>query len=187
MAKRVFLVHGWGSNPNNVWYPWLKQSLEEKGFEVSVPEMPNTDYPVIDEWVSYLAKEVGTPDEETYFIGHSIGCQTIMRYLQGIDQKVGGALFVAGWLDVTNLEDEEVEKYAKPWTDTPINFEKVKNNINELTVLISDNDPYGRVEENKKTFEEKLSPKIILEHNKDHYSDVDSLPIALEEFLRIAQ
>ena len=33
-------------------------------------------------------------DENTYFVGHSIGCQAIMRYLESVDvKKIGGVLF----------------------------------------------------------------------------------------------
>src|SRR3989344_3577618 len=85
--KRVFIVHGWDFNPEVNWYPWLKKELEKKGFKVIVPEMPNTSEPKINAWVSYLKKVVGKLDEETYFIGHSIGCQTIMRFLEKENNK----------------------------------------------------------------------------------------------------
>ena len=37
--------------------------------------MPNTANPKIEEWVDYLNSKVDLLNEETYFIGHSIGCQ----------------------------------------------------------------------------------------------------------------
>lgn len=42
----------------------------------------------------------GHPDENTYFIGHSIGCQSIDRYLEILpsETKIGGVVYVAGWL-----------------------------------------------------------------------------------------
>ncbi len=39
--KRVFIVHGWDGHPDEQWFPWLKQSLEEKGYCVEVPQMPD--------------------------------------------------------------------------------------------------------------------------------------------------
>ena len=50
MKKRVFIVHGWDFNPKMNWYPWLKKELERKGFDVMVPEMPNTSEPEINAW-----------------------------------------------------------------------------------------------------------------------------------------
>ena len=37
--KRVFIIHGWGGNPETEWIPWTKKQLEKKGFQVEVPEM----------------------------------------------------------------------------------------------------------------------------------------------------
>lgn len=64
--------------------------------------MPDTANPKIKKWVSELEKQVSELDENTYFVGHSIGCQTIMRYLENKEtRKIGGILFVAPWLNFT--------------------------------------------------------------------------------------
>jgi hypothetical protein len=34
--------------------PWLREKLESKAFEVFVPNLPNTDNPVIDEQLDYI-------------------------------------------------------------------------------------------------------------------------------------
>ncbi|PIN87901.1 hypothetical protein COV12_01405 [Candidatus Woesearchaeota archaeon CG10_big_fil_rev_8_21_14_0_10_32_24] len=78
--QEVFIVHGWGGFPEEVWFPWLKEELEKKNFKVTILEMPNSEEPKIDVWVSYLKEKVGAPSLDTYFVGHSIGCQTILRY-----------------------------------------------------------------------------------------------------------
>ncbi len=53
---------------------------------VQVPAMPNTAEPKIETWVPFLEKLVGKPDKDTYLVGHSIGCQTILRYLDGLKE-----------------------------------------------------------------------------------------------------
>ena len=118
--KRVILVHRWSGGPSDDWRPWLQDELGQRGYNVLSPEMPDMDTPVIEKWVGKLREVVGVPDADTYFVGHSIGCQAILRYLETIDTPVGGALFVAGWFDLKNLEDDETEKIAKPWIETPI-------------------------------------------------------------------
>lgn len=185
MKKRVFIIHGWGGGPEGVCLPWLKKKLEEKNFEVFAPQMPNTDEPTISEWVGYLAKIVGTPNEQTYFIGHSIGCQTIMRYLQTIDQKIGGAVFIAGWVFLENLEIDEIP-IAAPWVENNIDFEKLRKISENYVEIISDNDHFGGFEKNRTTFSEKLGAKIIILNNAGHILDT-KLPIALEELLRISK
>ena len=79
---KVFLVHGWDGSPANNWFPWLKRELEQRGFLVSAPAMPHPRMPTIEDWVSHLSATVGKPDENTYLIGHSMGCQAIARYLE---------------------------------------------------------------------------------------------------------
>ncbi len=162
--KRVVIVHGWGGGSNNDWLPWIKTELEKMSYEVLVPDMPETDAPTIKKWVGTLAEVVGTPNPETYFIGHSIGCQAILRYLEAIDTEVGGALFVAGWFNLENLEDAEASEIAKPWIETPINFEKIKEVLPKSILLISKDDPYGAFQENVDTFSQFVTHTSIFDH-----------------------
>lgn len=185
--KRVILIHRWSGGPQDDWRPWLKTELEKLGYEVLVPTMPDTEVPVIEKWVAHLAKVVNKPDSSTFFIGHSIGCQAIMRYLDAYKfwplETVGGAIFVAGWFDLKNLEDDEVAKIAEPWIKTPINLNKVKTVLPKSTLIISDDDPFNCFEENKIKFGE-LGSKIVTLHNAGHITENDGytkLPEALEE------
>ncbi len=175
--KRLFIVHRWDGNPKSDWYQWLKKELENKGFKVEVPTMPNTSEPKIDDWINHLKKVVGKLDGNTYFIGHSIGCQTIMRFLENetYNGKLGSVVFVAGWFKLNNLEGEEVEAIANPWINTPINFNKVKPKLSKLTVFLSTNEPYGFIEENTKTFKEKLNAKVIIQKDKGHFTEDDGI------------
>jgi len=185
--KRVFIIHGWEGTPYNHYHKWLKSELEKLGYEVFLPAMPDTDAPVIEAWVGHLKELVGTPDKDTYFVGHSIGCQTILRYLETVSTPVGKAVFVAGWFDLKNLEDDEAEKIAAPWIKTPIDITKVTKVLPSSTLIISDNDPFGAFEENKKKFAE-LGSKIIVLHNAGHIdkeSGYIKLPEALEEFKKM--
>lgn len=190
MNKRVFIIHGWEGNPEEPLHKWMKNQLSEKGFEVTVPLMPDPSEPKIKPWVSHLRKVTESLDENTYFICHSIGCQTLMRLLQEQEAKIGGAVFLAGWFDLTNLENEEVEKEAELWLITPINIKKVKKLIGKLTVLLSDNDPFVRVDTNSKIFREKLGAKIIIEKNMGHFSEdygIKKCPDAIKELLEMAK
>lgn len=187
--KRVILVHRWSGGAGDDWRPWLGAELEKKGFQVLIPTMPDTEVPVIQKWVSHLAAIVGTPDSETYFIGHSIGCQTILRYLENIDQPVGGAMFVAGWFKLEHLEDAETEAIARPWMDTPINIEKVKLVLPASTLVISDNDPFGALEINTQKFTE-LGSSIITLHGAGHITGDDGFvqaPVLLDAFCHLIE
>jgi len=169
-------VHGCDGYPEEGWFPWLKKELEQKGFTIQVPSMPNPAEPKIETWISHLSKTVGDVDENTYFIGHGIGCQTILRYIEKLPshKKVGGLVFVAGWFILMNLENDKVGMIAAPWLETPIDFEKIKNHTKNIFAIFSDNDQFVSLE-NKKIFEEKLSAKTAVEHNKGHFSGEDGV------------
>jgi predicted alpha/beta hydrolase family esterase len=187
MNKRIVLVHGWGGSPRGCWLPWLKQELEKKGFEVIVPQMPNTNEPKIETWVPFLEKELDGADENTYFIGHSIGCQTILRYLQSLpgNVKVGGVLLVAGFVNLTSVVEEDEEDYevAQPWLETPLNWEDIAFHCNKFTAIFSDNDPWVPLDDSE-IFKENLNAKILVEHNQDHFN-APKHQIILSELLKM--
>lgn len=186
MSKRVIIVHGWGGGPNGYdWIPWAKRELENKGYEVIVPEMPDTEHPKINSWVSKLAEIAGEVNKEDIFIGHSIGCQTILRFLENLPEgkKVCKVILVAPWFFITNLEEEE-EEIAKSWLETPLDFEKVKNKAKEFIVIFSDNDPFVPLEENRKVAEENLGAKVLMENNKGHFTESDGVT-TLPEILKL--
>ena len=156
-------------------------------YMVFVPGMPDSEAPVIEKWVGHLANIVGTPDKDTYFVGHSIGCQTILRYLDahrfGPLEAVGGAVFVAGWFKLENLEDDDVKAIAGPWMDERVNANKIRAVLPKSTLIISDNDPYGAFEENKRKFDE-FGSKIVVVPKAGHLTADDGFikaPVILSE------
>lgn len=185
MRKRVFFIHGWEGSPEEGWRPWLREQLEAKGFTVINLSMPNTNYPQMNEWIDTLRDAVGNPDEECYFVGHSLGCITILRYLEGLtnEKKVGGALLVAAFTDDLGINE------IKNFFTKKINWGKIKKHCNNFTVLLSDNDQYVPVSYGD-IFKEKLNAKIIISPNMKHFSAADGitqLPGALDAILQLAE
>lgn len=173
MNKRVFIVHGWGGYPEEGWFPWLKKELETKGFAVVVPQLSDADTPRIQKWVPKLAQAVGAADEHTYFVGHSMGCQTIARYFETLPEgvRVGGAVFVAGFFKrLTGLGDDPNEQETeRHWLGTPIDFARVKSHLPKSIAVFSDDDPWVPLD-NQDDFRDKLGSEIIIEHARGHFS-----------------
>lgn len=182
--KRVFVIHGWAGSPEEGWRPWLRKNLENRGFQVAIPAMPDTSYPKQAAWVSHIQEVVGDVDEQAFFIGHSLGCIAILRFLESLpkNKKVGGVILVAGFdddLGVAELSD---------FFTTPIDWGKIMTHADSFVSIESDNDPYDLAKYNA-VFKEKLRAKTILEHNMKHFSGDDGiveLPIVLSELERIA-
>jgi predicted alpha/beta hydrolase family esterase len=182
--KRVFVVHCWGGKPNTRWYPWLKTELESKNFNTYVPAMPNTQHPRMNAWINHLKKVVGTPDKNCYFVGHSVCCIKILRYLETINVKVGGVVMVAGF--ATGLGYEDLESFF----EKPINWKKIKLNCKKFVAIHSDNDPYVSLHYGTDIFKDKLNANLIIEHNKGHFStdkNVTKLPSALQAVLKLSK
>lgn len=142
--------------------------------------MPNTNYPKIKEWVGFLEKNIKKEDlnEETYFIGHSIGCQAILRFLEELPDeiKIAGCIFVAGWFNLKKetYEVEEDRKIAKPWIETSIDLKKVKKHTTNFLAIFSNNDPYIPLSDSE-IFKEKLNAKIIIKHNEGHFNETQEI------------
>ena len=180
--KRVIIVHGWGGTPESDWFPWLKEELNDRGYRVIVPLMPETDEPKIEPWIKKLREAVGEPDAETIFIGHSIGCQTILRYLQTAAGNAKETFFVAGWFNLIldNIEEKEI---AAPWFATPINLEAAKEKAGKITAIFSDDDPYVPHSDWEK-FKTLLGAEVIILKKRGHICEDDGAA-ELPEILKI--
>lgn len=181
--KRVILVHGWEGTPEKDWFVWLKKELEKRGFTLIVPAMPNTMNPTMDEWMPYLSQVVSTPNEDTYLVGHSLGCITILCYLETLqdNQKIGGAVLVAGFGH--NLEYKGYENELISFFKTPVDWEKIKKHCNTFVTFHSEDDPYVPVKHGV-LFQQKLNAKSIVQQGMGHYNEKE-YPIILEELLKL--
>ncbi|MEK7460897.1 MAG: alpha/beta fold hydrolase [Patescibacteria group bacterium] len=189
MQKRVIIVHGWDGYPEEGWFPWLKRELEARHFEVDVPQMPAAGTPRIEAWVPHLAKIITWSDQETFLIGHSIGCQTILRALEilPVGRHIKAAVLVAPFLEFLTLGDKTVdvtaeEAIATPWLTTPIDYERVRQQVDQIVAIFSDDDPYVPLA-NVQLFEDRLNAETIVVPKMGHFSGGDGtieIPLVLK-------
>jgi uncharacterized protein len=179
--KKIYIIHGWGGcDSDEGWFGWLKEEGKKLGFDVICFNMPNTEKPTIEEWVGFLEDNISDTDEETYFVGHSIGCQTIIRFLEKMpkDKKIGGAVFVAGWFNLKDKiyeeEGDETKIIAKPWVETPIDFNKVKLHTDNFLAIFSDNDPFVSLSE-ENLFKENLEAKTVVKEKEGHFNESEKI------------
>ena len=183
--KKLYLIHGWGGTPSSEgWFGWLIRECEKRNIKIKIPEMPNTNEPKIEEWVGLL-ENIEDTNKETYFIGHSIGAQAILRFLEDLpeEKKIAGAAFVAGWFNLKEsaYASSEEKTIAKPWIETPINHNKIKPHTNNLIAIFSDNDPCVPVSD-AELFKQRLNTKIIIKHSEGHFNETQEIPELLNLF-----
>lgn len=177
--KRAILIHGFGSTGLKGWRVPLKAALEQKGYQVFVPDMPNTNHPKQEEWVAKIQELIQNPDGEEILIGHSLGNIAILRYLETLSdgQKISKALLVAPFDN--DLGNADIGTFYK----TKMDWETYKKRCENYFCLFSDNDKYVSIE-NEKVFKENLNADTLLMHNMGHFSHEEGcndLPILLEK------
>lgn len=180
--RRVFIVHGYTGYPEKNWFPWLKVELEKLNLEVTVPAMPNTEAPKLSEWLPYLQQIIGNPDEDTYLVGHSLGCPTILRYIESLEdsQNVGGALLVAGFAEPLPHLPELDSFTAGTWDDG-----KIKAHAKKIAIINSDNDeavPFF----NGERVRDRFNAELITVHNMGHMNEkagINEVPFVLDKMM----
>ncbi len=182
--KRVFIIHGYDATPDDNWFPWLKKELETKGFDVAVPQMPDTANPTLSKWLPHLQQTVGECDEGTFLVGHSLGTITILRFLEALpeDQRAGGIVLVGGFSESLGF------KPLSTFTEKPLDYEKVKRSAGQVVAIHSTDDesvPYRFGE----IIRDKLGAELITLHGLGHInwrSKCFELPEALAAILKMA-
>ncbi len=139
------ILHGsYGSKDGN-WFPWLKNSLEERKLIVDVPQMPiGIDKQNYENWSNVLDNL--TINEETVIIAHSIAPVFVCKYLINKKIKVKKLIFVCGFNNYLGI-NEEYDTVNKPmYLD---NLVDIKNYCNNIICFYSDNDPYVKFDVEK--------------------------------------
>ena len=178
-VKKFVILHGRDMSPEKAFVPWLKKNLEEKGFEVSAPFLPNAKNPNDAEQADFVIKNIPI-DENTVIVGHSFGGIVAMRLLErGI--KVHGVVFVAtptsGIFKDNGNRPTVIEAISKGF-----NYKKIFENADYFKVLSDSTDIVVPKEDgdllakNLKTFHK------VYAGSKPHFCGKEE-PVILEELL----
>ena len=139
MKETVYIIHGYTSSSNAEWFPWMKEKLNKKGINVTVFDMPNSDAPVARQWIEHLDSNIEKITENTHFIGHSLGCITLLRYLekQTDNTKFGGIILASGFI-------KKNPKYPifDPFIKEDLNMNKIIKMTQNRIVFTAPNDQY---------------------------------------------
>lgn len=186
--KRLCVIPRWAGGPEKDYYPWLRAALDglsPRPFaEVLSPEMPNPQTPTIDAWTGHIREIVGTDAkllEKTVLLGHSVGCQAVIRYLATLPEgvQVAGVLCVAGWFSV----DKPWETIL-PWMNTPVDDAAVRAHVGKIVVLLSDNDPFtADYAANAAAWKNRFGADVVFAPGRKHFNDVEE-PAVLETLIR---
>lgn len=169
--KNVLILHGAGNNSTGNWFSWLKRVLEEKGWEVWSPDLPNSDTPDQDIWTNFIfANKDWKFNEESIIVGHSAGATLILRLLEKLAEssRINKAIPVAPYANKGTLP--QYFKYKVNMLKTPFNWDKIKGSCKEFIFVVSDNDKYQCGIDQSKTLQEHLGGNLALKSNQGHFN-----------------
>ncbi len=139
----VFIFHGYGADPNANWFPWLKEELEKKGYSVFVPAFPDTNNPNREKWLEHMEQYKEHIDEDTIFVGHSLGAPFLLNILETLDKPIKASFLVAGFVGSLG---PDFDPYVGSIANRDFNWDKIRNNCRKFVIFASDNDPFVPLE-----------------------------------------
>lgn len=160
--KNAVILHGTGETPDSYWYPSVAQKLQEKGYKVAIPQLPDTDHPTLANWLPAALKEAF--NEETILIGHSAGGPLVLSILEQIDVKIKQAILVAGYVRMKGKETKPDDILQ-----TTYDWKKISDHVEDIILLNSDNDPWGCTDVEGRYILDNLGRgKLIVMKNEGH-------------------
>ena len=134
--RKVVLLHGYGPRCgfDKMSLPWLNKKLEDKGYIVNAPDLPNRDAPKFNEWVEFLKRNISFNDN-TILSAESFSGLVALRILENLDKPIK-KLIMSGCFCEPIGKDRPYNNDL----DWKFNFEKIKMNVKEIVILADKND-----------------------------------------------
>jgi predicted alpha/beta hydrolase family esterase len=184
-VKRVILSHCWTGNSKSAWYPSVAKELRALGLDVVVPDLPNTDNPVLRDWVDALRESVSTPGDDVVLVGHSLGCANILHYLDTLSEgeRVAAVVFVAGVTDDLGFRE------LKGFFEHPFDYARIKGRAGKFYAIHSDNDPYAKPHfmKHAEVFLRELRAQITIVPGGGHFSPSQGCTVLPEAVYRVME
>lgn len=158
--KNAILLHGTGDSSSSYWFPYLKGVLEQKGYEVWVPDLPNAEKPNLEDWLGFVLAN-GKFSVETLLIGHSAGAQLILSVLEEIRTPVKQAVLVSGYAKTLKLTADAIEAREPQW-------EKIVGKFQDIVFINSDNDPWGCDDKQGRIMMDHLGGTLVIPKGEGH-------------------
>ncbi|WP_254433854.1 alpha/beta hydrolase [Acinetobacter sp. Marseille-Q1618] len=135
--RQVYVLHGYSASVDDHWFQYLKQQLEEDDrTHVTLIAFPDSKYPDMEKWQRTLDQSISKIDQNSYFIAHSLGVITLLKFLERHETtEIGGVILVSGFSKPIQGFDTLDEFIVKSQVDVS-KLSKIKHKH----VFISSND-----------------------------------------------
>lgn len=136
----VIIIHGSYGRPDENWFPWLAQELQQDGIEVKIPTFPTPEGQSLASWEKAFKEQIGSFSEDTIFVGHSLGPAFILTLVEKSAVPILGCFFASGFLGALGNDDFDV--INSTFMDKVFDWETIRNNAGQVHLYHGADDPY---------------------------------------------
>ena len=168
MKTNIFIFHGTEGYPEENWFPWLKQELEQRGYKIFVPQFlsPPIVPAKIAEWFDVFKSYEQNIDENSILIGHSLGGIFLLRELEKLTHPIKAAFFVGTPIGVRPILNYDRDS---AFSGFDFDWEEIKKKAQKFVVFQSDDDPYVGLD-NGKELAKNLGVELSFVPNAGHFN-----------------
>lgn len=179
--KNYFIIHGSFGNSKEHYLPWLKKELQKNG-DVYCLDFPiGVNIQCYDSWAKVLNQYKDKINNDTIFIGRSIGPIFVIKYLLENNLKINKLFSVSGF-NKYSVDGGDYDKVNESmFIDDLKEFKKY---CNEITCVISENDPYVKLSALEE-FANSIATKTINIKNGGHFNADSGYGAKFEELLNL--
>lgn len=164
--SKIFIIHGAYGNTEENWIPWLREELEKLGHRVIVPQFPTPENQNLENWLNVINDYEADFNNDTVMVGHSIGASFILNFLSRRRSPIRAAFLVAGFVSDLGISQfrEINDSFLREF-----DWEKIKSNCSNFSLMYSDNDPYVSLDRAKEV-SSKLNVDLLLVPGAGHFN-----------------
>ncbi len=159
--KNAVILHGTGDRNDMFWFPNVKKILEQRGYQVWLPQLPNADQPNLESWLPFVLENTNF-SEETILIGHSAGAQLILSILEKTDIQIRQAILVSGYAKSLRIDADSPKNIQE------FNWEKIKGKAKQFVFINSDNDPWTCDDKQGRIMFDQLGGILVIPKGEGH-------------------
>lgn len=164
--EKIFLIDGYGGSPTVNWLDWIGRQLENE-FQIKKICIDKPDVAEVQKFDNALVSQIDEV-ESSYFICHSLGCVTLIRYLIKIKKVPKGIIFVSPFDQHVHGFDMFYEFFVHA------SLELLNPDSNKSIIISSMNDPIIPFKYSQEVAE-KLKIPFILFPTGAHFRASDGM------------
>jgi len=150
--QKVLMIHGFEGSAELNFFPYIKNELEARGFEVFAPTMTTSHHPDVEKWMEELMPYMDQLGADDVVLGHSIGSKAALHLVERAGKKIKNLFLVASRVAAIGERDwaafkkewggnPDVEALRKFW-EVPMNLQRVNELAENVQLVWSDDDEW---------------------------------------------